>query len=139
MKAVAYCRVARHEDNNIEKQIEHLRSYAEQQNYELIHTYADVGSGFESTVETGLMQLLKASKEENFDVVIIKDFNRFSRDSKKAREVLTILQNNGKKIQVAMQERIEGTQSNDIENFFNTFIGFQGTLFRQRLRLRRFK
>lgn len=102
MRAVGYCRVARIEEgqaNSFEAQKFLLEKYAEQNKYELLEIYADLGrSGTNIQKREQLQRLLKDSESDNFDIVLIRNIESLSRSPEDLLDIIKILKGNNKKV-----------------------------------------
>jgi site-specific DNA recombinase len=65
--------------NNLPQQIAALHEYAADHGYEIIQVYQDVGSGLRDD-RPGLQRLLTDARAGRFDVVVMRDPTRLSRN-----------------------------------------------------------
>jgi len=76
-----YCRVSSHKQSKrgaLDRQIELLKNYAKLNDFKLIRTYKDVGSGL-NTNRKGLWRLFQDSKKSQFSSVLINYKDRLTR------------------------------------------------------------
>jgi predicted site-specific integrase-resolvase len=76
-----YCRVSSHKQSkrgDLDRQIELLKNYAKLNDFKLIRTYKDVGSGL-NTNRKGLWRLIQDSKQSQFSAILINYKDRLTR------------------------------------------------------------
>ncbi len=85
MNVVAYCRVSTNKEDQINSfmaQQEFFQKYAEQQNLNLIHIYADEGiTGTSRKNRTAFNQMMIDSEKKEFQCVLVKDISRLARNT----------------------------------------------------------
>jgi len=79
-RAVIYARVST-PDQCIDNQLYQLREMASRRGYEVVHEYADVGSGSKAR-RPGLDALLADAHRRRFDIVLVAAFDRVARSVK---------------------------------------------------------
>jgi len=89
MRAVGYCRVGTkgsEQVHSFEAQRVLFEKYAEQNKYELLEIYADLGrSGTNIHKREQLQRLLKDSENDSFDIVLIRNIETLSRSPEELR------------------------------------------------------
>ena len=78
-RAVIYARAST-KAQNVDMQIEELKSYATLHNYQVIEIHHDIGSGFLDE-RVGFNKVINAAKSCHIDVVLVWRFDRFSRSA----------------------------------------------------------
>ncbi len=85
MNIVAYCRVSTEKEdqlNSLDAQKKFFSEYAEKQGHTLVKIYADEGiSGTKIKNRKEFLQLLKDAEQGLFEMVVVKDISRFSRNT----------------------------------------------------------
>lgn len=103
MKIAAYCRVSTAK----EEQLESLKNqelffdeFSKKNNYTLIKIYADEGiSGKQMKNRTQFMKMLEDAKNHAFDMVVVKDISRFSRNTVDFLQSIRQLKDEGVNVQ----------------------------------------
>lgn len=102
MNLVAYCRVSTKKTdqlNSLEAQEEFFEGFAERFGYNLIKIYTDEGlTGTRLKNRDALLELLKDSKEDSFDMVAVKDVSRLARNTVDFLKIIRDLKENKKKV-----------------------------------------
>jgi len=98
MKCIIYSRVSTTEQN-LENQVNQLKSYAATQNWQVIKIITDISSGGKSAKErSGLNEVLQMSRKRQCDIILFWSLDRFSREgSRKTLEYLIQLDSFGVK------------------------------------------
>lgn len=94
-RCVIYARVSTHEqaeNDSLKHQIERCRAYATARGYEIVSTLSDVESGSNNEREQYLI-LKDMIKESVFDVLVVWEFSRISRNAKEFITITEELQN----------------------------------------------
>lgn len=94
-RCVIYARVSTHEqaeNDSLKHQIERCRAYATARGYEIVCTLSDVESGSNNEREQYLI-LKDMIKESVFDVLVVWEFSRISRNAKEFITITEELQN----------------------------------------------
>lgn len=94
-KVYAYCRVAREENFNLDKQYEEAENYCKNNGLSLAKIWSDVGSGLDQR-RISLNSMLNVLQEG--DVVIVKDIARLSRDVGGYEKIMTTIADKGAKV-----------------------------------------
>lgn len=102
MRAVGYCRVGTkgsEQVHSFEAQRGLFEKFAEQNKYELLEIYADLGrSGTNIQKREQLQRLLKDSENDSFDIVLIRNIETLSRSPEELLDIIKILKGNNKKV-----------------------------------------
>lgn len=95
-KVYAYCRVAREENFNLDKQYEAAKNYCKNNNLILEKIWSDVGSGLDQRRISlnSMLNVLQAG-----DIVIVKDIARLSRDVGGYEKIITTITDRGAKVE----------------------------------------
>ncbi len=84
MRIAPYCRVSTDKDdqlNSLEMQKKFYGEFAERNNYEIAHMYADEGiSGTQMRKRPEFMRLMRDARQGKFDMVVTKDISRMARN-----------------------------------------------------------
>lgn len=85
MRIAAYCRVSTDKDeqlDSLEKQKEYFEEFAKKSNHTLVRMYADEGiSGKQIKNRQEFLRMLKDAQAALFELVVVKDISRFSRNT----------------------------------------------------------
>lgn len=85
INAVAYCRVSTEKEdqlNSLSSQKTFFEEYCKNNNYNLIHTYADEGiSGTKLKKRKEFVKLMEDANKGFFEIVLVKDISRFARNT----------------------------------------------------------
>lgn len=94
MKKVAiYCRVST-DKQSVDSQLDELRNFSKQKNYEIYKEYIDIASG--AKVQRPMLnELMADAKKRRFDIVLVFRFDRFARSSKHLVDALTEFESDG--------------------------------------------
>lgn len=99
---VAYVRVSTNKEdqiNSLEAQKRYFEDYALAKGYNLIKIYADEGkSGTKIKARKAFRQMLEDSERGLFDILLVKDFSRFARNTIDSLTSLDTLKKNGVKV-----------------------------------------
>ncbi|MBQ8525538.1 MAG: recombinase family protein [Clostridia bacterium] len=99
MRTAAYCRVSTGSDeqlNSLKNQSEFFVSYSQKHGYDLVKIYADRGiSGKSALKRPQFMQMLEESRENKFDMLLVKDISRFARNTVDFLNGIRELKSNG--------------------------------------------
>ena len=95
-KVYAYCRVAREENFNLDKQYEAAKNYCKNNNLILERIWSDVGSGIDHR-RSSLQNMLNAL--QSGDTVITKDISRLSRDVGGYEKIMAAITDRGAKVE----------------------------------------
>ena len=95
-KVYAYCRVAREEKFNLEKQYKDAENYCENNGLILEKIWSDVGSGLDQRRISlnSMLNVLQAG-----DIVIVKDIARLSRDVGGYEKIMATITDKGAKVE----------------------------------------
>ncbi|MGL5625007.1 recombinase family protein, partial [Cetobacterium sp.] len=97
LKVAIYIRVStisQEEGNSLENQRERCNQAATERGYVVSKTYTDVESGSKDN-RSGFLQMLNDMKEHKFDVLIVTEFSRISRNNRTLLELLEQFKNYG--------------------------------------------
>ena len=99
-KVYAYCRVAREENCNLDKQYEEAENYCKNNNLSLEKIWSDVGSGLDQRRISlnNMLNVLQAG-----DIIVVKDIARLSRDIGGYEVIMTTITDRGAKVQFIEQ------------------------------------
>lgn len=78
-KAWIYCRTASNNESNLDSQYKECENYAKDHGWEIAGSSKDVGSGL-NLDRAGGNEILKAAKQNKFDILLMKDVSRIGRD-----------------------------------------------------------
>lgn len=102
MRAVGYCRVGTkgsEQVHSFEAQRGLFEQFAEQNKYELLEIYADLGrSGTSRQTREQLQKLLKDSESDNFDIILIRGIAALSRKPEDLLDIIKTFKENNKKV-----------------------------------------
>lgn len=95
-KVYAYCRVAREENFNLDKQYEEADNYCKNNSLELEKIWSDVGSGLDQSRISlnSMLNVLQAG-----DIVVVKDIARLSRDVGGYEKIMATITDKGAKVE----------------------------------------
>ena len=79
-RAAIYCRVAHKDDFAIDSQEQYLREFAKTKDFEIVTVYTDNGANGITFDREGYIHLCKDAQCGDFDVLIVRNHNRISRD-----------------------------------------------------------
>lgn len=99
-KVYAYCRVAREENFNLDKQYEVAKNYCKNNNLSLEKIWSDVGNGLDQS-RISLNSMINAL--QNGDIVIVKDIARLSRDVGHYEKIMTTITDRGARVEFIEQ------------------------------------
>jgi DNA invertase Pin-like site-specific DNA recombinase len=99
-KVYAYCRVAREENFNLDKQYKEAENYCKNNSLILEKIWSDVGSGLDQS-RISLNSMLNVL--QNGDVVVVKDIARLSRDVGGYKKIITTITDRGAKVEFIEQ------------------------------------
>jgi len=91
IKAALYARVSTEEQTknySIENQIENLRKYCQEHNYEIFKEYIDPGYSGTALDRPGLIELLQDARQGLFDVLLVYKLDRLFRNNRHMYNVL---------------------------------------------------
>ena len=110
MKAVAYARFSsdNQRDESIEAQIRAIKKYCSENDYELIHEYADYALTGRSDHRPEFQRMIDDSYRQNFDAVIVHKFERFARNKFDSVMYKHRLRQNGIKV-ISVLEKLDGS------------------------------
>lgn len=88
--AIGYTRLSQKSDTSIERQEEHIREYATQQDFELVEIYSDGqgASGFDKEDREQYQAVVERVRKGMIDAVIVNDKRRLTRDVDEAMRLL---------------------------------------------------
>ena len=95
-KVYAYCRVAREENFNLDKQYEEAENYCKNNSLILEKIWSDIGSGLDQR-RISLNNMLNAL--QSGDIVIVKDIARLSRDVGGYEKIIATITDRGAKVE----------------------------------------
>jgi putative resolvase len=127
-----YCRVSSHKQNkrgDLDRQVELLKNYAKLNDFKLIRTYKDVGSGL-NTNRKGLWRLIQDSKKSRFSVILINYRDRLTRFGYKYLE--KYLSEFNVKIICVNKLEDKTPESELVEDLVAIIHSFSGKLYRMR-------
>lgn len=122
IKAVIYARTAcmKQSVQGIRRQVETCNKYAEENGIEVVRTYIDAGASGRDENRVAYKQLLLDSKSDDWDVVLVEDGERLSRNNTKLHKYRRKLAMNCKVIVFVSEEIME----NELEEcFLNDYTG----------------
>ncbi len=95
-KVYAYCRVAREENFNLDKQYKEAESYCKNNNLSLEKIWIDVGSGLDQKRISlnNMLDVLQAG-----DIVVVKDIARLSRDVGGYEKIMATITDRGANVE----------------------------------------
>jgi DNA invertase Pin-like site-specific DNA recombinase len=99
-KVYAYCRVAREENFNLDKQYEEAENYCKNNSLILEKIWSDVGSGLDQR-RISLNNMLNVL--QSGDIVIVKDVARLSRDVGGYEKIIATITDKGAKVEFIEQ------------------------------------
>ena len=90
MRAATYARFStdKQRDASIEDQIRNCRNYAHRQEWLIVKHFEDKGISGISKDRAGFNAMLAAAKAGEFDVLLVDDLSRFSRDDVETKQVI---------------------------------------------------
>ena len=101
-KCALYARVSTEEQAekgvSIDAQIDYLKRWAEEEEYEIVEIYRDEGYSGSTIARPELLRMLEDAEKRKFDVVLCYHNDRLSRDTKEALEIVQILSDCGVQI-----------------------------------------
>lgn len=80
IRAVLYARVCVDDGQNLAEQLESCRSYAQKRGWNIIDGLAEQGAGSDSSRLPQLDRMLEMARAGAFDVLVVREPNRLSRD-----------------------------------------------------------
>ncbi len=112
-RAWTYCRIDAPEDTHgaLKGQKKELADYAEQMGFEVVGTSEDTGSGLDFD-RAGLAEVMRAAGEGEFDVLLVKRFDRIGRDAAKTLEFVRGLEQFGARLYSPLEGEIRLSQEN---------------------------
>jgi len=129
-RVIIYARVSgANQRKELESQIEALKKYVEQNNWELIEVVRDVASGLKED-RKGLMKLIEMAKMHEFDVLLIAYKDRLTRFGFKYLEEL--FKAYGVKIEVAFQEPAKDYYQELVEDLVEIVTSFASRIYGKR-------
>jgi DNA invertase Pin-like site-specific DNA recombinase len=99
-KVYAYCRVAREENCNLDKQYEEAENYCKNNSLILEKIWSDIGSGLDQG-RISLNSMLNVL--QNGDIVIVKDIARLSRDVGGYEKIISTITDKGANVEFVEQ------------------------------------
>lgn len=114
-RAWTYCRIDAPEDTHgrLKGQKKDLFDYAEQMGFEVVGSSEDLGSGLDFE-RSGLLKVMKAATDGEFDVLLIRWLDRLGRDMPKTMEFLMGLDQLGIKVYSPLEGEISFSQYKDV-------------------------
>lgn len=94
-KVYAYCRVAREENCNLDRQYDEAKNYCKNNSLTLEKIWSDVGGGL-NPCRASLQGMLGVLQKG--DIVITKDISRLSRDVGGYEKIVATITNKGAKV-----------------------------------------
>lgn len=91
-KAAIYARCNHKDEMAMDWQLNKLREYAKQNNYEVVNEYQDFGCAI-PTERFGMASLLTDAVKGNVDTLLLTDFDRLSRKTEETLAIADILDN----------------------------------------------
>ena len=111
VRAVGYARYStdRQREESVEAQLKYIRDYAETKNIAIIGEYIDRGiSGRRADERESFMQMIKDSRNGNFELVLVHKSNRFARNREESALYKHKLKKNGVQVIAVAQDFGEG-------------------------------
>jgi len=131
LRAVIYARVSSRkqaEQGDLDRQVEVLKKYADEQGYEVVAVIKDVGSGLKEN-RPGLKKLLKLVTERRVDVVLVTYRDRLTRFG--FDYLRYFFEKFGVEIIEVLQEEREPLEEL-IEDFLSIIVSFAGRIYGMR-------
>ncbi len=131
VRAVIYARVSSNkqkEQGDLDRQVELLRKYANENGYVIVDIIADVGSGLKEE-RKGLKKLLKMVSEKRVDVVLITYRDRLTRFGYGYLQFF--FEKHGVRIEEVLHEEREPLEEL-IEDFLSIIVSFAGKIYGRR-------
>ncbi len=131
IRAVIYARVSSNkqkEQGDMDRQVELLRKYANEQGYIVVDVITDVGSGLKED-RRGLKKLLKMVTDKRVDVVLITYRDRLTRFGFKYLQFF--FEKHGVRIEEVLHEEKEPLEEL-IEDFLAVIVSFAGKIYGRR-------
>ena len=126
MNAVIYARYSSDKQNemSIEGQIEECRKYAEENNMVVLQEYVDRALTATSDKRPNFLRMIDDSKDRNFEIILVYQLDRFSRNKNDSGYYKKILADNGVKV-VSAKEQIASDSSGVItEGLLEVFADY---------------
>ena len=122
-RAWTYCRIDAPEDahGRLKGQKKELFDYAEQMDFEVVGSSEDLGSGLNFD-RSGLLKIMKAATDEEFDVLLIKRLDRLGRDMPKTMELLMGMEQLGIKVYSPLEGEISFSQYKELYDGYCAMI-----------------
>lgn len=99
MKTAIYCRAASSSQGwELDIQKAALERLARERQYEVVTAYSDCGSGLDPN-RPGLQSLMLAASQGKFDVLLLMNLNRLSRNTTDTIRILRQLRDNGIRVE----------------------------------------
>jgi DNA invertase Pin-like site-specific DNA recombinase len=95
-KVYAYCRVAREEDGNLDRQCEEVKEFCNKNGLNLHKIWSDEGSGLNQD-RWSLQRMIRSLRKG--DVVVVKNESRISRDMVGFADTMQIITGRGVKVE----------------------------------------
>ncbi len=131
VRAVIYARVSsskQKEQGDLDRQVELLKKYANEQGYIIVDTITDVGSGLKEE-RRGLKKLLKMVVDRRVDVVLITYRDRLTRFGYKYLQFF--FEKHGARIEEVLHDEKEPLEEL-IEDFLSIIVSFAGKIYGKR-------
>ncbi|WP_448578519.1 IS607 family transposase [Thermosphaera sp.] len=129
-RVIIYARVSgANQRKELESQIEALKKYVEQNNWELIEVVRDIASGLKED-RKGLMKLIEMAKKHEFDMLLIAYKDRLTRFGFKYLEEL--FKAYGVKIEVVFQEPAKDYYQELVEDLVEIVTSFASRIYGKR-------
>ena len=129
-RAVIYARVSRaNQKRELENQVEALKKYVEQNNWELVAVVKDIASGLKED-RRGLWKLVDMAKRHEFDVLLVVYRDRLTRFGFKYLEEL--FKAYGVKVMVAFQEPPKDFYQELVEDLIEIVTSFASRIYGKR-------
>lgn len=113
MKCVAYVRTSsqKNKDANVLKQMEEIKTFISENNWELDSVYTDIGSG--SKTNKNLLEMIEDAQQGKFDAIVTVDPSRILRNTDLSN-VIGKLRESNKVHLITVDKRINTILNNDI-------------------------
>ncbi|RLE48113.1 MAG: IS607 family transposase [Candidatus Methanomethylicota archaeon] len=129
-RVVIYARVSgANQKKELENQVEALKKYIEQNNWELVAVVKDIASGLKED-RRGLWKLIEMAKKHEFDVLLVAYRDRLTRFGFKYLEEL--FKAYGIKVVVAFQEPPKDFYQELVEDLIKIFTSFVSRIYGKR-------
>ncbi|KUO90208.1 MAG: IS607 family transposase [Thermocladium sp.] len=126
VRAVIYARVSSADQEDLERQINYLTSYATAKGYKVVDVIKDVASGL-NTQRKGLLKLFKLVEERNIDVILITHKDRLTRFGFEYLE--EFFSTMGVRIEAILGEEPKDATQELVEDLISIITSFTGKIY----------